>query len=75
MLLRCMLKFKRLAYGSDDVTQYNTTIMFFKFFWGGPIAPFPPGHGIFGVFRTFFQSYCCNFDMHKALFHTLVTAM
>jgi len=24
MLLRCMLKFKRLACGSDDVTQYNT---------------------------------------------------
>jgi len=24
MLLRCMLKFKRLAFGSDDVTQYNT---------------------------------------------------
>ena len=23
-LLRCMLKFKRLACGSDDVTQYNT---------------------------------------------------
>ena len=23
MLLRCMLKFKRLACGSDDVTQYN----------------------------------------------------
>jgi len=24
MLLRCMLKFKRLACGSDDVTQYST---------------------------------------------------
>ena len=24
MLLRCMLKFKRLVCGSDDVTQYNT---------------------------------------------------
>ena len=24
MLLRCMLKFKPLACGSDDVTQYNT---------------------------------------------------
>jgi len=24
MLLRCILKFKRLACGSDDVTQYNT---------------------------------------------------
>ena len=24
MLLRCMLKLKRLACGSDDVTQYNT---------------------------------------------------
>ena len=24
MLLRCMLKFKRLECGSDDVTQYNT---------------------------------------------------
>jgi len=24
MLLGCMLKFKRLACGSDDVTQYNT---------------------------------------------------
>jgi len=24
MLLRCMLKFKRLACGSDNVTQYNT---------------------------------------------------
>jgi len=24
MLLRCMLKFKRLACGSYDVTQYNT---------------------------------------------------
>jgi len=24
MLLRCMLKFKRLACGSEDVTQYNT---------------------------------------------------
>jgi len=23
MLLRCMLKFKRLACGSEDVTQYN----------------------------------------------------
>jgi len=23
MLLRCMLKFKRLEFGSDDVTQYN----------------------------------------------------
>jgi len=27
MLLRCMLKFKRLACGSDDVTQYNTIYM------------------------------------------------
>ena len=26
MLLRCMLKFKRLACGSDDVTQYNTML-------------------------------------------------
>ena len=25
MLLRCMLKFKRLACGIEDVTQYNTT--------------------------------------------------
>jgi len=24
MLLRCMLKFKRLACGSEDVTQYTT---------------------------------------------------
>jgi len=24
MLLRCVLKFKRLACGSEDVTQYNT---------------------------------------------------
>jgi len=24
MLLRCIFKFKRLACGSDDVTQYNT---------------------------------------------------
>jgi len=24
MLLRCMLNFKRLACGSDDVTRYNT---------------------------------------------------
>ena len=24
MLLQCMLKFKRLSCGSDDVTQYNT---------------------------------------------------
>ena len=27
MLLRCMLKFKRLACGSDDVTQYNTVLV------------------------------------------------
>jgi len=26
MLLRCMLIFKRLACGSDDVTQYNTVL-------------------------------------------------
>jgi len=26
MLLRCMLKCKRLACGSDDVTQYNTIL-------------------------------------------------
>jgi len=26
MLLRCMLKFKRLACGSEDVTQYNAMI-------------------------------------------------
>jgi len=26
MLLRCMLKFKRLACGSEDVTQYNILI-------------------------------------------------
>jgi len=26
MLLRCVLKFKRLAWGSDDVIQYNTII-------------------------------------------------
>jgi len=25
MLLRCMLKFKRLACGSEDVTQYKTS--------------------------------------------------
>jgi len=29
MLLRCMLKFKRLACGIEDVTQYNTHLLLF----------------------------------------------
>jgi len=32
MLLRCMLKFKRLVCGSDDVTQYKIQFDFFFFF-------------------------------------------
>jgi len=28
MLLRCMLKFKRLACGIEDVTQYNTILTY-----------------------------------------------
>ena len=30
MLLRCMLKFKRLACGSEDVTQYNTIFVWLQ---------------------------------------------
>jgi len=30
MLLRCMLKFKRLACGIEDVTQYNRITQLFK---------------------------------------------
>jgi len=43
MLLRCMLKFKRLACGNDDVTQYNTiqynTIYSSLQFYGKNYAP------------------------------------
>jgi len=35
MFLRCMLKFKRLACGSEDVTQYNTVTT-------GPFAAVSP---------------------------------
>jgi len=33
MLLRCTLKFKRLACGSDDVTQYNTILLRMQRTW------------------------------------------
>jgi len=40
MILRCMLKFKRLACGSDDVTQYNNISVVIQLLISNLIASF-----------------------------------